>query len=153
MTRFLMWPVWWLTVLATIASGAFWAHRATTSTWSNTPGPLAHVEAAGAHAASALVLVAAVVALEAFDGPRMCRRIALAAAAVFLVLGVRGVLFLTDVALNEDPGAFTDGVGEPLAAPWAWLLLASGLWGWARIRAANRRSGNTTGAGLVLTRR
>lgn len=148
MIRFLMWPIWWLSVLATIATGAFWAHQATSPTWTHDVGPLAHVESAGTCVATSLVLVLAAAALEGFDGPRMCRRLAVAAAAVGLVLAARGVFLLTDVALNEDPGAFTDGFARPFAAPWTWLLVLAGISGWARVLHHNLTAPQpVTGAG------
>lgn len=152
MTRILMWPVWWLAVLATIGSGAFWGHRATAGTWA--ADDLVHVEAAGAYTATALIAFAAAAALEGFDGPRVCRRIALASSAVFLVLAGRAAFLLTHTAFNEDPGAFTDGATEPLMAPWAWLLLVAGACGWARIHRANAASrSNTQTSDGVLVRR
>lgn len=138
MGRVLMWPVWWLAVLATIATGAFFGHQATSSTWSRDPGDLVHVVAAGGYVASAVTLFLAAVALEAFHGPKVARRLAVMAAAVFVVLAARAAFILNGTAFNEDPGAFPDGLTEPVSMPWAWLLLLTGFFGWIRIYRDNR---------------
>lgn len=132
MSRFLMWPVWWMGLLTTLGGGWFFARLAVHG------DPDSHPAVAGSYTASALILLGAAAGLEAFDGPRNARRLAVAASAVFAFLALRATFILNDGPFAGQPGAFLDGLTPLLLTPWAWFFLATGAWGWVRIATENR---------------
>ena len=134
MTRFLMWPVWWLATLAAIATAATWGAL-----------PDDDLASAGGYASGAIVLILAATAMEAFHGPGIARRLAVGAAAIYTFLALRAVLILHHGSPNasETWDALSTGVRGVAMTPWSWLFVTVGIWGWVRLRRAERAQAQT----------
>lgn len=138
--RLITWPLWWLGTLASALAGVLFGFMPAHLTWFRVPSTTDRWESAGGYTAAAVILLAAVTAMEAWEGPRSARRFGLFAAALFTFMALRAALVLPGSATPDASEAFWEGATRTLSFPTTWFDLVAGLIGWALIVWRNVRT-------------
>lgn len=137
--RVITWPLWWLGTLASALAGVLFGFMPAHLSWFRIPSTSDRWEAAGGYTAAAVILLAAVTAMEAWHGPRSARRFGLAAAAVFTFMALRAALVLPGPS-TDAAACFWEGATRTLSLPTTWFHLAAGTIGWGLIVWRNLRT-------------
>lgn len=140
----LLWPVWWIGVLLSVLSGWIFGWLPAHVDWFDPIGLDDHLAAAGGYTGAAFALLGAALALDAWDGPRNARRVAVAFAALYSFLALRAG-FTLDTSTADGWDSFAAGAWAAVMTPWGLFHLAAGAVAWCVLIVRNFQAGALPG--------